>query len=63
MELVVADDGRGLGVPQFGGGSHHGLVGRAERAREAGGWLVVAPNRPSGTQVVLRLPVPDVSPG
>ena len=58
LELVVADDGCGVDTTEPPTGSRYGLVGMAERARSIGASLAVARNQPSGTRVVLQLPVP-----
>jgi two-component system sensor histidine kinase UhpB len=54
VELVVADDGRGLGQAREGSG----LRGMRERALLVGGRLTVGPaGRRGGTEVRLRVPV------
>lgn len=54
VELVVADDGRGLGSAAEGAG----LRGMRERALLVGGRLSLSGGHPSGTEVRLRVPLP-----
>jgi signal transduction histidine kinase len=58
--VTVCDDGVGFDVAQLRpteGRGHWGLVGMAERARNAGGTLDVNSAPGSGTAVLLRVPV------
>jgi signal transduction histidine kinase len=62
VELVVADDGRGLGpgaagTPQDGQGTGHGLIGMRERAALYGGSLAAGPGPDGGFAVRMVLPV------
>ncbi|MET7392773.1 ATP-binding protein [Dactylosporangium sp. NPDC005572] len=60
LELRVADDGRGF-VPRdlaaLQAGGHLGIVGMAERARNAGGSLRVAAAPGEGTELVVSVPL------
>jgi signal transduction histidine kinase len=49
FSIEVADDGRGMGPLQNGNG--HGLRNMQERAKEAGGCLVIADHLPQGTLI------------
>lgn len=53
--LTVADDGRGLSLPQLGDGT--GIAGMRERAMLAGGTLALESVDEGGTTVRLRLPL------
>jgi two-component system, NarL family, sensor histidine kinase DesK len=55
LELEIRDDGRG-GVNRQG----QGLLGMAERVRNAGGTLTVDSRRGEGTRLALVLPLPAV---
>jgi signal transduction histidine kinase len=60
LRLVVEDDGRGFSIedaPRPGDG-HFGLQLMHQRARAAGGQLIVEPASPRGTRVALELPIP-----
>lgn len=60
VELVVADDGVGLGHPDLDGlalGGHFGLLGMRERAQLVGGELTLTQECPSGTRVTARVPL------
>ncbi|GIH06459.1 hypothetical protein Rhe02_45260 [Rhizocola hellebori] len=54
--LTITDDGRGAhwasGVPS----GRYGLLGMAERARLAGGKLLIAPGRSGGTTIIVSFP-------
>jgi two-component system NarL family sensor kinase len=54
VELDVADDGVGIGVPS---GDGMGLSSMRDRASELGGSFVLAQAQPHGTIVTVRLPV------
>jgi len=56
VDVLVADDGRGLGATP-GAGPGFGLVGMRERVELGGGELRVEPAEPRGTQVRARLPL------
>jgi len=60
--LTVSDNGRGI-QPQQGKNSERsfGLLGMSERAAALGGELMVAPARRHGTQISLRIPLPDAA--
>jgi PAS domain S-box-containing protein len=51
LTLVVCDDGRG--IPTDGVPRGDGLTNIAERARSLGGELVVEPNEPTGTRLLV----------
>ena len=59
LRIIVQDDGRGIDA-QFlcagGRTGHHGLPGMCERARLAGGKLMVWSELDSGTQLELSIP-------
>jgi two-component system NarL family sensor kinase len=57
VRLTVADDGRGFDVRKRGNGL--GIEGMRERARLAGGSLVITSQRGKGTRVVATLPRPS----
>jgi two-component system, NarL family, sensor kinase len=57
VRLTVADDGRGFDVGKRGNGL--GIEGMRERARLAGGSLVITSQRGRGTRVVATLPRPS----
>jgi signal transduction histidine kinase len=54
VELIVQDDGVGIGAGHPNG---LGLSSMTERAEELGGSLVVGPAPRSGTRLVARLPI------
>lgn len=61
LTLQVADDG--VGLPEGGlRGPSLGLLDMGERARRLGGECVVAPRVPSGTLVLLRVPLRPARP-
>src|SRR4051794_13122588 len=60
IDVLVADDGRGLEAGATGGAGF-GLVGMRERVELAGGELTVMRGEAGGTVVRARLPVPDRS--
>jgi len=67
LDLVVADDGCGLGdVLEASGPAHNGLRNMRERARRLGGRLVVEPAVSGGTRVTLAVPldseIPEADP-
>jgi nitrate/nitrite-specific signal transduction histidine kinase len=57
LELAVQDDGRGFAVTAGPGEGHFGLLLMRERARAAGGSLLVDSGPGRGTRVVLDLPM------
>jgi two-component system, NarL family, sensor kinase len=57
VRLTVADDGRGFDVRKRGDGL--GIEGMRERARLAGGSLVITSRHGKGTRVVATLPRPS----
>jgi signal transduction histidine kinase len=59
LDLVVDDDGRGLGPPAecAGDGRHEGVRNMRERARRLGGRLDVVPGPRGGTRVTLAVPL------
>jgi signal transduction histidine kinase len=60
LDVVVSDDGRGLGgAPPSRGG--FGLVGMRERVELAGGELHIEDAAPHGTVVRARFPVPSAA--
>jgi signal transduction histidine kinase len=60
VELVVADDGRGFDQDHREGG--FGLDGMGERVRIVGGRLDVTSEPGAGTEVRVRLPLPEHAP-
>jgi signal transduction histidine kinase len=58
LDVLVADDGRGLRGGSAGGGGF-GLVGLRERVELAGGELTVADAAPGGTVVQAQIPLPS----
>jgi signal transduction histidine kinase len=59
LEILVADDGRGLHDPDAGGGGR-GILGMRERAALLGGQLTAGPRPGGGFQVQACLPLqPD----
>jgi signal transduction histidine kinase/ligand-binding sensor domain-containing protein len=59
LRLLVRDDGRGIDARVLdagGAAGHYGLPGMRERARLAGGELVVRSHLDSGTEVELTIP-------
>ena len=58
-ELLVEDDGLGLGQASTGetGYQGMGILGMQERAAAMGGSVTVGPREPRGTRVLVRLPV------
>lgn len=58
--LTVTDNGQGLTPVRSDNGKHgFGVLGMAERAAALGGELSVLPARRRGTEVRLRIPLPD----
>jgi signal transduction histidine kinase len=57
VEVLVADDGRGLAATGGAGGGGFGLVGMRERVELAGGELRVQDGEPRGTRIEARLPL------
>ncbi|HEX6158920.1 MAG TPA: sensor histidine kinase, partial [Thermoanaerobaculia bacterium] len=55
LDLVVSDDGTGIGAGRRGGGV--GLLGIEERVRELQGAFEIAPREPRGTRLHVTLPV------
>lgn len=62
LELVLADNGRGLGMPSPAAGSGLGLAGMRERVMALAGELLFATDAGGGTRLHVRLPVTHVSP-
>jgi PAS domain S-box-containing protein len=54
--LQVQDNGRGIRAEELAAPKSLGLLGMQERAAVLGGEVVVAPVKPTGTRVTLRLP-------
>ncbi|MBI2306256.1 MAG: HAMP domain-containing protein [Rhodocyclales bacterium] len=63
LELVIADDGRGLAAPSQQRGCGLGLTGMAERVAALGGELNIGSRAGGGVCVVARLPEPSLSSG
>jgi len=60
--LTVSDNGRGIQPGDSKNNGHgFGLLGMSERAAALGGELTVEPARRHGTQVSLRIPLPDAA--
>jgi NarL family two-component system sensor histidine kinase YdfH len=58
MTISIRDDGTGFDMSeQTGAEGHYGLLGMRERARLAGGTLLINSEPGKGTDVVLKLPV------
>jgi signal transduction histidine kinase len=61
LRLQVADDGKGLAVPDdlrtLSAGGHFGLVGMRERAERGGGSLVIDSSPGRGVRIVATVPV------
>jgi len=59
LALEIADDGRGFDSSTLGNlaGTHFGIMGMRERAREIGGELEIDSKAGSGTRVRIRLPL------
>jgi PAS domain S-box-containing protein len=57
LQLIVRDNGIGLNQDNVRQKKSLGLLGMKERARMFNGHLVLAPNEPSGTIVILRVPI------
>lgn len=60
VELIVADDGRGIDPKARHG---LGLQNMRDRAIESGGRLQLQPNHPTGTRVIARFPAHRSDPG
>jgi signal transduction histidine kinase len=58
VELVVADNGRGISPQHLASGRSLGLIGLRERARASGGWIEIEGQPGIGTRVVARIPAP-----
>jgi PAS domain S-box-containing protein len=61
VELRVADDGVGLPLQSQEKAGSLGLLGLRERARAAGGSLVIERNATGGTTLMLRVPVTQLA--
>jgi PAS domain S-box-containing protein len=60
--LTVSDNGRGIQPGHSENNGHSfGLLGMSERAAALGGELTVLPAKRHGTQVALRIPLPDAA--
>jgi signal transduction histidine kinase len=57
LEIAVRDNGLGFDVDAATGPGHYGLLGMRERARLAGGALVIDSAPEQGTLITLRLPL------
>jgi signal transduction histidine kinase len=62
VDLVVADDGCGLGAGLAADGNGQGLRNMRERARRLGGRLVVERAASGGTRVLLAIPLDSEEP-
>jgi NarL family two-component system sensor histidine kinase YdfH len=62
LQVVIRDDGRGFDVEGDVAGGHYGLLGLRERARLAGGELVVKSRPGGGTTLRMMVPAPQDSP-
>lgn len=60
VELCVADDGTGM--PADAGDRGFGLRGMRERAEQLGGTVTIAPRADGGTDLTVRLPLPEEAP-
>lgn len=56
VELRVRDDGKGM-PPAGGGSGGFGLLSIGERCRMLGATLEIGPNQPSGTSLLVRVPI------
>jgi signal transduction histidine kinase len=56
--LTIGDDGRGITEEAKSGSSSLGLLGMQERARLAGGSIVVTGAQGAGTTVIVQIPIP-----
>jgi signal transduction histidine kinase len=57
LRLAIADDGCGIDPSGAGSASHGGLANIRDRVAALRGTMSVASNRPSGTLVVVELPI------
>lgn len=57
LTLEVSDDGRGIAPGTLKKPRSFGLLGLAERARRAGGWLDVSSQPGRGTSIIVSLPL------
>jgi signal transduction histidine kinase len=57
LRIAIADDGRGIDPPGSDSASHGGLANIRDRVAALRGTMSVAANRPSGTRVVVELPI------
>jgi signal transduction histidine kinase len=57
LRIAIADDGRGLGEAGAGSTSHGGLANIRDRVAALRGTMSVEANQPSGTCVVVMLPI------
>ncbi|KIF80484.1 hypothetical protein TSA66_06090 [Noviherbaspirillum autotrophicum] len=62
LELILADNGRGLGVPSPAAGCGFGLAGMRERVLALAGELQFDTAAGSGTRLCVRLPLTTVTP-
>jgi signal transduction histidine kinase len=57
LRIAITDDGRGLGATVPASVSSGGLANIRDRVSALRGTVSVSPNRPSGTTVLVDLPV------
>jgi two-component system sensor histidine kinase UhpB len=57
LRLIIKDDGEGFDMESVKKKNSLGLVGMKERARMFKGELVIEPNTPRGTIVILKAPL------
>jgi signal transduction histidine kinase len=56
VELRVRDDGKGM-PPDSGESGGFGLLSIGERCRMLGATLSIGPNQPTGTSLLVRVPI------
>lgn len=57
--LEIMDDGNGMEIKSGKGGN--GMSSMISRAKEMGGTLIVEPNQPKGTRIILKLHITRIS--
>jgi len=62
LNIAISDDGCGMGDVSPTSRSYGGLANIRDRVAALRGTLRVAPNEPSGTTVLVELPVDGVAP-